>query len=127
MFDASANIIDIRGGTAEVVYRSYRTVRSGNIFFTGFEINGINPYYEIAYPSPANREENVPASNGEVLASWDVSRDDLGGGDYQSYNVYFGLAPDELESVALGQIETEFLFSGESLDWHLSLEALAGN
>jgi hypothetical protein len=110
-------MVNVQGGTTEIVYQSYRRVRAGNIFLTGIEINGINPWMEVTYPVPATRETDVAAPNGELLVSWGYSRDAIFlSWEEQIFNVYFGTSPDELDSVAIEAEETEFLFTGKSTE-----------
>ncbi|KAH8174968.1 hypothetical protein LIA77_06387 [Sarocladium implicatum] len=122
-YEASVVVVTFTGGSAEIVFRPYAGGNGGNIYLAGFEIDGVNPWDSIAYPSPANREGDVAASNGEVLATWVAGREALNWP--RDYRVYFGASADELELVATQQTR-EFLFtgleSGKTYYWRVDLK-----
>jgi hypothetical protein len=99
------------GETAVITYTSYATVRSGNLWLTGIEVNAVNAWPEITYPYPAHREENIVAVNGEVTATWGLERDNIPD-DYELYTIYFGTSPDSLERLSFEQRPLEFVFTG---------------
>lgn len=104
--------VNVVGGFLEVVFDPYAP---GNIFFTGFEINGVPPWDSTAYPSPANRETDVAAPDGELVASWAPDRDAPNWG--RDFKIYFGPSRDGLQLVATQQ-DYEVTFSGKSSNIH---------
>jgi hypothetical protein len=100
--------VNVVRGSLEVVFDPYAP---GNIFFTGFEINGVPPWDSMAYPSPENRETGVDAPNGQIVASWTPTPQSPNWD--RDFKVYFGPSADELQLITT-QKEHEILFTGKS-------------